>query len=110
MKHFKTIPIPHLYIDIHFDDLSKMKGVDIKGSGFTCIMGDDSVVVFLQDIKNNIKNPVFFPVIAHEVMHVIQILCERNMMKVENEQEHTAYLMLYILNELLGYEGFKFKK
>ena len=107
MDIYKTVNIPHLYFTVKFMDLEYLRGVEIQGVAYTAMDEKDGATIFIQDIEKSIKNPVFFPILAHEIMHVIQILCDRTSMKVETEQEHTAYLMTYLLNELLGYEAFK---
>lgn len=101
IKAFKTIEIPHLGFTVYVKDLSELEGVEKKGSGFTAQFGEDNAVIFLEDVKKNVKNIAYFPTIAHEVMHVIQMLCEKYQMKAENEMEHLAYLMHYILRKIL---------
>ena len=98
---YKKVCIPHLCINVYFKDLSELQGIEKKGSGYTCLFGENSICVFIENIKTSVKKPECFPTIAHEVMHVIQILCEKFSMRVENEQEHTAYLTHYLLHEIL---------
>lgn len=86
-------------------DFKYLKGLpDLGGGAYTCKSGELESTVFIKDIKNMVKKPENFPLIAHEVMHVIQQICEKFGMTVETEQEHTAYMMSYILNQLLGYD------
>jgi len=99
---YKTVEIPHLRFEVHFMDIKWLRGVDIKGAGFTCISGEDEATVFLEDIENTVKNIALMPFLAHEIMHVIQILCDRFSMKIEQEQEHTAYLMHYLMDKLIN--------
>lgn len=44
------------------------------------------------------------PGLAHEVVHILQNICADRDMNFIIESEHMAYLMQYILGELLGYE------
>ena len=104
----KEIKIPHLKYTVNVYDLSKLgmqneMGVpmDIKGSGYTCVSGEYECSIFIEDLENSVKMIERIPTIAHECMHAIQIMCEKFGMKVENEQEHTAYLMHYLLEEIL---------
>lgn len=97
---FKTVEIPHLEFTVHFMDLKYLKGEEIKGSGFTCISGEYEVTVFLENIKKTVESLDLMPYVAHELMHVIQIICEKYNMKIELEQEHTAYLMFYLMDSL----------
>lgn len=99
---FKTVPIPHLKCNINFMDMEYLQGIEHKGSGFTCIGEDGDICVFIEEISKSSTALSSMPTIAHEIVHVIQILCERHGMKMENEQEHTAYLMYYLLSEVIG--------
>ena len=76
-----------------------LRGAEIKGSGFTAITGDNECTIFIEDIENTKKTISRSPYVAHEVVHVLQILCEKFHMKAENEQEHLAYIAFYILEE-----------
>ena len=101
----KEIKIPHLKYTIQVRDLSELKGVKKKGGGYTAIVDENTACIFIEDLKETVKHIENIPHIAHEVMHVIQIICENFGMSIENEQEHTAYLMFYILEEIIKYDG-----
>ena len=100
IKAYKKIFIPHLKYTVYVKDLSELKGVEIKGSGYTCVFEDFSACIFLEDVKN-VCWKENIPIIAHEAMHVIQIICEKFGMKVENEQEHTAFLLMFLIEEII---------
>lgn len=104
IEAYKTVEIPHLGYTVHFKDLSELQGVEIKGGAYCVDFGKHVSVVFIQDIKKSVKEPHLFPLIAHEITHVIQNICRSRMMDITQEVEHTAYLTTYLLNELLGYE------
>lgn len=53
-------------------------------------------------IPEKYKNLV--TLIAHETMHVLQFIAEDRGIDMIREQEHMAYLMQYIMAELLGYK------
>jgi len=101
MKIYKTIKIPHLRHEIRFMDMSMMSGVEIKGSGFTAKQDENITIVFFEDIENTLKKVESAPYIAHELVHVLQILCEKIHSDIVDEQEHMAYIMHYIYSELL---------
>lgn len=102
MKTFKTVSLPHIRFTVHFFDLSQLQGIEIKGSGYTCVMKPDEACVFLDDIENTVKNITLAPWIAHELVHVLQIICEHINADFTNEQEHMAYIMHYLYSELLS--------
>jgi hypothetical protein len=105
---YKTVEIPHLRATVRFFDLSKLKGIPIQGSAYTCILGEESkngaveIGIFFEDIKGTVKMLERQPTIGHEIVHAIQILCEKRSMKVENEVEHLAYIYHYLHEQLLG--------
>lgn len=102
---YKTIPIPHLKFTLYIQDMSKLKGVEIEGGGYTTrIEGEEyhrKACIFFENVSETVKNPLNFPLIAHEVIHVLQIFCEDYSMTMEQESEHFAYLMSYILEEIV---------
>jgi hypothetical protein len=99
--YFKEINLPHINTEIKFMDMSKMTGEPIKGFGMTCEMDDGSIIIFIQDIEKSVKELDKMPYVAHEVIHAIQIICERLHAKAENEIEHFGYIMSYVLQELI---------
>lgn len=50
-----------------------------------------------------------YSLIAHEVIHVLQNICEARKMNFLIEKEHMAYLMQFILNKITGYSYSKEK-
>lgn len=103
----KEIKIPHLQYTVKVFDLSVLNmqnemgvPVNIKGSGYTCVSGEYECSIFIEDLENSKNMIERIPTIAHECMHAIQIMCEKFGMKVEYEQEHTAYLMHYLLKQI----------
>ena len=52
--------------------------------------------------KPNLKNG--FSSLAHEILHALQFIAEKRHIDMVKEKEHFAYLMQYILNEVLGYK------
>ena len=108
INYYKKVELPHVRFTVYFMDLSNLMGVPQLGAGYTCVLEDTfkkdgrtNVCIFLQDIEENVKNIEFVPYIAHEIMHALQILCENLGMQIEEEKEHTAYLMHYLLEQAL---------
>lgn len=108
IDYYKKVEIPHVRFTVYFMDLSKLMGVPKLGAGYTCVFedthqenGKTNVCIFLQDIKENIQKIEFVPYVAHEIMHALQILCENLNMQIEEEKEHTAYIMHYLLEQVL---------
>ncbi len=105
----KEILIPHLKYKVKVYDLSKLSmqnemsvPMDIKGSGYTAVSGEYECSIFIEDLEESKKVIDRIPTIAHECMHAVQIICEKFGMRVENEQEHTAYLLHYLLEEIIA--------
>lgn len=102
VQSYISVEIPHLKFTVHFMDMSKLRGVPVLGAGYTCAMEDNSICVFIQDIAESVYVADRIPFIAHEIVHVIQILCDKYKMKIENEIEHMAYIMKYLLDEVMN--------
>lgn len=100
MKPYKTIEIPHIRHTVKFYDISQLNGVEIKGSGYTSIEDENTTLVFFEDIKNTVNDIKLSAWVAHELVHVLQIICEKLGARFENEQEHMAYIMHYLMSEL----------
>lgn len=103
----KTISIPHLRACVHLVELDDVfQGSEQKGCAYTFIMNEDEKTIQL-DIGIAIKEieksliPENANILAHEFMHVIQILCEKRNMKINEEKEHTAFIMNYLMEKSL---------
>lgn len=108
IDYYKKVHIPHVRFTVYFLDLSKLQGVPHLGAGYTCVFnntyqtnGETEVCIFLQDIAKNTRKIEFTPFIAHEIMHALQILCENTGMRIEEEKEHTAYIVHYLMEQVL---------
>ncbi len=42
--------------------------------------------------------------LAHELTHVLRNICEDRDMYFQEEREHMAYIMQYLMNRILGYK------
>ena len=71
---------------------------------------DSKFVAYVhKDNKNQctlfIKRPVNrieAPTLAHEIVHILQYICEARNIDMIFEQEHMGYLMNFIMNEVMG--------
>lgn len=109
IDYFKKAYLPHIRTTVYFMDISKLRGIEIGNAGGYCVVFNDTfqetgkteICIFLRDIKENSKNIKYMPHASHEIMHAIQIMCKNLNMKVEDEMEHTAYIMFYLLETLI---------
>lgn len=91
------IKIEHLGYVIHFK-----KQKPPRGDLVACVIQEDknsSIIYF--PVKLNLMNT---PLLAHEVLHAIQFMCESRLIDMIKEKENVGYLMSYIMNKILGYE------
>lgn len=102
-KSYKSVEIPHLRHTVHFADMSKLvlEGDEIKGAGYTVNGGENETYVFYQDIEKLIKDPIQAPIIAHELVHVLETLCNKIGSDLTCESEHMAYIMTYLYEKLI---------
>lgn len=101
---FKEVFLPHIAYTVRFKDLSYLQGVDKRGGAYTLATDDHTTYVFIENIKETVKNEHNFPMIAHEIIHVLQNICKSRLMDFTREEEHIAYIMAHLLNELLGFK------
>lgn len=98
------IPLPHLGYSVYIEDITKYNG---KGKDKTFLENAEMFVESLDDHSSImwITYPVEkedIPTIAHETVHVLNNICKARLMTFENEEEHMAYIMQYILNAIIG--------
>jgi hypothetical protein len=111
IKPYKKIEFPHIATTINFCDMSKLKGVPIKGSGFTCVDDEtNEIYIFIQDIAESVKMIDRTPIIAHELVHALQIIMKRIGSRIEEESESSAYMLTYAMCQVLGVPYFDEKK
>lgn len=106
MDSFKEVHIPHIRTHVHFMDMSKLQGVEIDGRpGYTTVFKISphriDIAVFFEDIENFLKVHNNFPILAHELVHVLQYICDETGIDFAEEKEHGAYIMSYLLEQLL---------
>lgn len=100
-----VIKIPHLHATVTVQDMKFLKGVEIKGGGFTCKGQDEerhtNYHIFFMDFEEMKKIPQNFPMIAHECLHAVQYIAEDYGIELSEEKEHGAYLLTYLLEQIL---------
>jgi len=101
METYKTVKLPHIRHTIEFYDMKYLQGVEIKGSGFTAVKDVDTTMVFFEDIEKTVQDVKLAPWVSHELVHVLQIITEKLSASFESEQEHMAYIMHYMYEELI---------
>lgn len=106
-KEYKRVNLPHIGYTVIFQDLKYLRGVPVKGGAYTVTTDSHTSYVFIQDIEKSVKQPFIFPTIAHEIVHVLQNICEARIIEFTSDKEHMAYIAHYLLNTLLGYEYWK---
>lgn len=92
----QNIRLPHL------NYLVRVKLLKEKPTGY------NNCHAYTEYISKN-ESHIYLPskatpgMIAHEVMHALGNICEARSMLLEKESEHMAYMMQYLLNNILGY-------
>lgn len=102
-KENKTnvIEIPHLGYKVYFGVLTK----EFTGR-------HEKSLMMAEDTNKNAATIIFKKkptaleagTVAHEITHVLQYLCRRRNITMENETEHMGYLMQYIFNGIYDCE------
>lgn len=101
----KKIFIPHIFYTVNVKDVKEAKGrikTFLSNGYVACCENVDkntSDIYITYPIKN-----YYVPTIVHELTHVLQNICRERNMVFEDERENTAYMLHFMLNEILGYE------
>lgn len=88
------IYLPHInyYVQVKFlSGKTVFKAVTKKDSENQC-------TIFLSKREKNNS-----PLIAHELVHVLQFICDSRLIDFVHEQEHLGYIMQFLLGRILGY-------
>lgn len=97
--------------------IGKAYKILIPHLGYTVLYGvnpkeftgrQEKVVMFAENTNKNTGTIVFRKVptdlesgtVAHEIIHILQFICCRRNIVMEDEREHMGYLMQYIFNEI----------
>lgn len=94
----KIINLPHLTYQVYFYTGKDIpKNCSNEGSIAWTVKGENSSAVCIRE-----KIDAQPTLLAHEIMHVLQFLAHERNMDFLQEQEHFAYLMQFLLAEMLG--------
>lgn len=103
------VDIPHLNYKVYYGISSK----EFTGR-------QEKSVMFAENTNKNTGTIIFRKkptelesgTVAHEIVHILQYICKRRNITMEDEIEHMGYLMHYIFNEIYDreYSVFNLKK
>ena len=97
LKKAYTIPIPHLgYKVIYGVNPKEFTGRQEKSLMFAEDTNKNAGAIIFRKTPTDLESGT----VAHEVMHVLQFMCRRRNICMEDETEHMGYLMQYIFNEI----------
>lgn len=103
MKLGKTyeISIPHLgYKVLYGVNLKEFVDRQSKSHMFAENTNKSTATIVFRGTPNDLQSGA----VAHEIMHVLQFMCRRRNIVMEDETEHMGYLMQYIFNEIYDRE------
>lgn len=90
--------IPHLCYTVYVKKPTKVKPIE-NAIAWVQYRDRDSCELFInQPIK-----PHQVPTLAHELIHVLQLIAEERNIHFTSDREHFGYLMQWLMNEILGY-------
>lgn len=90
------ISIPHLNYTVKVRPFKKPPGSIAEASAWIDRVDKFHCVMYL---RKGAKPPT----VAHELVHVLQHLCDVRHMGFTAEDEHMGYLMQYLMGRILGY-------
>lgn len=87
---YSTVYIPHLNYTVHFKPFTKAPASIRTAHAFIQRDDRDNSSLFL---ARNVEPST----VAHELVHVLQYICEDRYMVFTDEREHMCYLMQYLM-------------
>ncbi len=99
------IKIPHIGYTVTIQDIKTAKGEarDFLSKGYLACAHrvdlNNSTIYVTLPIK--VKDHA---TLGHEIIHVLQHICDSRGIEFIHEQEHIAYIYQYIFNEATGYK------
>lgn len=91
------VDIPHLNYKVYYGISSKeFTGRQEKSFAFAENTNKDVATIIFRKQPTTLDSAT----IAHEIVHVLQFICRRRNIIMEDETEHMGYLMQYIFNEI----------
>jgi hypothetical protein len=97
----KIVIINHLGYTIKFCSTDKNSSFE----NYCIKINNNECHIILKDIQKYENNSFFrtnISIVAHEIVHALQFICESRNIDMVAEQEHIGYMMNYIMNEFIG--------
>jgi hypothetical protein len=94
------VKIPHIRYYVIVKKIRKNTKPPLEGATawIECPSENESIIHLPSPLK--VKH---FPVLAHEIVHILKNICIARHMNFTEESEHMAYLMQYIFGKITGY-------
>lgn len=93
------IELPHIGYTVHIKDRRVSKRAASTMHAATERMSAHSATIYIPlPLKRQDE-----PTLVHEIIHVLQYICESKHIDFVQEQEHMAYIANHIFNRALGY-------
>lgn len=100
-NHTNIIELPHLGYKIYYGVLKKeFTGRHEKSIALAENSTKNSATILFRKKPDALDSSV----VAHEIVHVLQYICRRRNIVMEDETEHMGYLMQFIFNEIYNRE------
>jgi len=94
----QDIYLPHIHYTLRVRQIGKIPS-DIP-TALVYVQKDDMCGCTLYiDLTRKIVGPE----LAHELVHVLQLICESRSMDFKREEEHMGYIMQYLMATIMGY-------
>lgn len=91
------IYLPHINYTVYVKKFKKPPFDLPNAHAYVESDGENSCSIFLIEKPNPGD-------VAHELIHVLQRICKSRNMNFLKEEEHMAYIMHYLMGEILGYK------
>jgi hypothetical protein len=97
MKKLSKIYLPHIHYTVHVKQMTVPPEGVLHAKAYVLREDENSCTVFLD------KKKIVAGDLAHEIVHVLQFICGDRNINFVLEQEHTAYIMQYLMGKIMGY-------
>jgi len=96
------IQIPHINYTVTIKDINKTNKINIfknKPTGLAEQVDKNNAIIYLPKKISHYHHGI----VGHEIIHVLQFIAEDRNMNFILEQEHFAYIFMYLFGEICGY-------
>lgn len=94
----KKIYLPHIHYTVLVKEFIKPPVIIANAKAYVEHLEQGCCILYLQKGEKIMPGDL-----AHEIVHVLQFICEDMNMTFELEREHMAYLMQYIMGQVMGH-------